>query len=46
MSLWGLLVWREFAGADFKVKSLVVIMLFLFVCGLGLVSIAPLYAGP
>jgi glucose uptake protein len=45
-ALWGLLVWREFAGADFKVKSLVVIMLFLFVCGLGLVSIAPLYAGP
>ena len=44
-ALWGLLVWHEFAGAGPRVRLLVVIMLILFVCGLGLVSVAPLYAG-
>lgn len=44
-ALWGLLVWNEFAGAGPRVRVLVVIMLLLFVCGLGLVSVAPLYAG-
>ena len=43
-ALWGLLVWNEFAGAQTKTKLLVVVMLILFVCGLALVSIAPLYA--
>jgi len=43
-ALWGLLVWNEFAGAGPRVRLLVVIMLILFVCGLGLVSVAPLYA--
>jgi glucose uptake protein len=43
-ALWGLLVWKEFAGADTKVKSLLVLMFFLFLSGLALVSIAPLYA--
>jgi len=42
-ALWGLLVWNEFAGAGPRVRLLVVIMLILFVCGLGLVSVAPLY---
>jgi glucose uptake protein len=42
-ALWGILVWKEFAGADAKVKALVVLMLFLFLSGLGLLSIAPLY---
>ena len=42
-ALWGLLVWREFAGATSKVVLLIVLMLVLFVSGLGLVSIAPLY---
>jgi hypothetical protein len=36
-------VWKEFAGADTRVKSLVVIMLALFVCGLAMVSVAPLF---
>ncbi len=44
-ALWGLLVWREFAGAGPRVRLLVLIMLLLFVCGLGLVSVAPLYTG-
>jgi glucose uptake protein len=43
-ALWGLIVWKEFAGADFRVKALLVVMLALFVCGLTLVSVAPLYA--
>ena len=45
-ALWGLLVWKEFAGAGSRVRLLVVIMLILFVCGLGLISVAPLYAQP
>ncbi len=43
-ALWGLLVWKEFAGATGRVRLLVGIMLILFVTGLALVSIAPLYA--
>jgi glucose uptake protein len=43
-ALWGLLVWKEFAGASSRVRVLVVIMLILFVTGLALISIAPLYA--
>jgi glucose uptake protein len=42
-ALWGLLVWREFAGATVRVKTLLALMLGLFIIGLGLVSIAPLY---
>lgn len=42
-ALWGLLVWREFQGADMRVKSLVVLMLVLFVAGLAMVSVAPLF---
>lgn len=42
-ALWGILVWREFAGADAKVKGLVAAMLVLFVGGLAMVSIAPLH---
>ncbi len=42
-ALWGIIVWREFAGADSRVKSLVAAMLVLFVGGLTLVSIAPLH---
>ncbi len=42
-ALWGLLVWKEFKGADLRIKLLLAIMLVLFGCGLGLISIAPLY---
>ncbi len=41
-ALWGLLVWREFAGAVPRVKMLLAIMLILFVSGLALISLAPL----
>ena len=43
-ALWGLLVWHEFAGASGKVKLLLGLMLVLFLAGLILVAIAPLYA--
>jgi len=43
-ALWGIIVWKEFRGADFRVKLLLAIMLVLFACGLALISIAPLYA--
>lgn len=42
-TLWGLLVWKEFAGADARVRILIGVMLFLFVAGLALVSSAPLF---
>jgi glucose uptake protein len=42
-ALWGLLVWKEFAGASGKVKVLLALMLLLFLAGLITVSIAPLY---
>jgi glucose uptake protein len=43
-ALWGLLVWKEFKGADGRVKALIVLMLVLFAAGLAMVSVAPLYA--
>ena len=43
-ALWGLLLWTEFAGADLRTKLLLGLMLVLFVTGLAMVSVAPLYA--
>jgi glucose uptake protein len=43
-ALWGLLLWKEFAGSSGKVKLLLATMLVLFAIGLGLISVAPLYA--
>ena len=40
--LWGLIVWKEFAGANAKTKGLVAGMIALFACGLVLLSLAPL----
>jgi glucose uptake protein len=42
-TLWGLLVWREFAGATPSVRNKVILMLILFIAGLSLLSVAPLY---
>lgn len=44
-ALWGLLVWKEFAGAELRARSLIGVALVLFLCGLVLVSVAPLYTG-
>jgi glucose uptake protein len=41
--LWGLLVWKEFRGATPHVRMLLAVMMALFLAGLGMVSIAPLY---
>jgi len=43
-ALWGLLVWREFRGANDRVKMMLAGMIALFLAGLTMVSIAPLYA--
>jgi glucose uptake protein len=39
-ALWGLLVWREFKGAELKMKLLLAVTLVLFGCGLSLVCLA------
>jgi glucose uptake protein len=44
-ALWGLIVWKEFAGASSHVRMLLTVMIVLFVIGLALVSVAPLYGG-
>ena len=41
-ALWGLFLWKEFEGADFRVKTLLYLMIALFLIGLGMVSLAPL----
>jgi glucose uptake protein len=42
-ALWGLIVWKEFAGADGRVRTFIAVMFFLFIAGLALVSSAPLF---
>jgi glucose uptake protein len=43
-ALWGIFLWKEFSGADLRVRLLLAIMFVLFLTGLGLVSVAPLYS--
>ncbi len=40
---WGVFVWREFAGAPRSARILLVFMFLVFLLGLGLVAVAPLY---
>ena len=42
-ALWGLIVWKEFAGANGKVKMLLTVMILLFLLGLTMVSVAPVF---
>jgi glucose uptake protein len=42
-TLWGLLVWKEFAGASSGVRARLAVMLLLYILGLALLSFAPLY---
>lgn len=44
-ALWGLLLWKEFSGANSRVRTMIAVMLVLFLFGLIMISIAPLYAG-
>lgn len=41
---WGVFVWREFAGAPQSARKLLTLMFLLFLVGLGMVAVAPLYA--
>jgi glucose uptake protein len=43
-ALWGILVWKEFAGATPKVRMMIGLMMILFVVGLAMVAAAPRYA--
>ena len=43
-AFWGVLVWREFKGGGSLVKECLVLMFILFISGLAVVSVAPLYA--
>ena len=43
-ALWGLLAWREFQGSPQSAKMLQLGMIVLFLAGLTLISIAPVYA--
>jgi glucose uptake protein len=40
-ALWGLLVWKEFAGAEPKTRVLITVMMILFLAGLVTISLAP-----
>jgi glucose uptake protein len=42
-AFWGVFIWKEFAGGGKPVNRLIFLMFVLFLSGLGLVSIAPLY---
>jgi glucose uptake protein len=41
--VWGLLIWREFAGAGAKATVLIALMFLAFAAGLGLIAVSPLY---
>jgi glucose uptake protein len=43
-ALWGVLVWKEFAGGGARVNRLLTLMFLFYMAGLITVSIAPLYA--
>jgi glucose uptake protein len=42
-ALWGVFVWREFAGAPHAARLLLVFMFIFFLLGLGAIALAPLY---
>ena len=42
-ALWGVFIWREFAGAPRSAKLLLLLMFIFFLLGLGAVALAPLY---
>ena len=43
-ALWGVLVWKEFAGGGARVNRLLTLMFLFYMAGLVIVSVAPLYA--
>jgi len=43
-ALWGLLAWHEFKDAGFRTRMLLVTMFVLFIAGVSMVSLGPIYA--
>ena len=43
-AFWGVFIWKEFAEGGTRVNRLLLLMFVLFLSGLGLVSVAPLYS--
>jgi glucose uptake protein len=43
-ALWGWFAWREFKGANERIRMLLAVMLVLYLVGLGMVAIAPQYS--
>jgi glucose uptake protein len=41
--LWGALVFRELRGSDARVKIMTMLMAVLFLCGLGMIALGPIY---
>ena len=42
-ALWGLLGWRDFRGAPYRVDMLMLGMAVLYAAGIGMIALAPLY---
>ena len=42
-ALWGIVVFREFKGSDVRLKVLGMLMLVLFLCGVAMIGLAPLF---
>lgn len=42
-ALLGLVIWREFRAGDMRTKILALLMLALFICGLAMIGLAPMY---
>jgi glucose uptake protein len=40
-AIWGVFVWKEFAGAGTGTKRMLALMFFVFILGLGCVALAP-----
>jgi glucose uptake protein len=40
---WGVFIWREFAGAPARAKAYLTWMFILFLCGLGIIAVVPLF---
>jgi glucose uptake protein len=42
-TLWGVLAFRELKGSDIRVKIMTMLMAVLFLCGLGMIALGPIY---
>jgi glucose uptake protein len=42
-ALWGIVVFREFKNSDLRVKLMGTLMLVLFLCGMAMIGLAPLF---